>query len=102
MAELVCLAYLYALEGAIADVEFNALPEGRKKELKQFSDFTKNNGTEDASFPCPYNILYQQQNYKSCIEALLWTILQTARIYGNATRKVPGWRSAVGAYCKFN
>ena len=41
MAELVCLAYLYALEGAIADVEFNALPEGRKKELKQFSDSTK-------------------------------------------------------------
>lgn len=37
----VCLVHLYALEGAIEDVEFNALPEGRKKELKEFSDFMK-------------------------------------------------------------
>ena len=29
-------------------------------------------------------------------------ILQTARIYSDASGKVPGWRSAVGLYCKFN
>ena len=29
-------------------------------------------------------------------------ILQTARICSNLLRKVSGWRSAVGAYCKFN
>nr|WP_300839660.1 TfoX/Sxy family DNA transformation protein [uncultured Acetatifactor sp.] len=38
----VCLVHLYALEGAICNVEFNSLPEGRKKELKEFSDFLKN------------------------------------------------------------
>lgn len=37
----VCLVHLYALEGAICDVEFNALSESRKKELKAFSDFMK-------------------------------------------------------------
>lgn len=35
----VCLVYLYALEGAVCNVEFNSLSEGRKKELKEFSDF---------------------------------------------------------------
>ena len=29
-------------------------------------------------------------------------ILQTARIYIDASGKVPGWRSAVGLHCKFN
>jgi len=29
-------------------------------------------------------------------------ILQTERIYRNAPGKVPGWRSAVWLYCKFN
>ena len=29
-------------------------------------------------------------------------ILQTARIYSDASGKIPGWRSAVGLYCKFN
>ena len=29
-------------------------------------------------------------------------ILQAARIYSDASEKVPGWRSAVGLYCKFN
>lgn len=29
-------------------------------------------------------------------------ILQTARIYSDAFRKVIGWQSAVGLYCKFN
>ncbi len=28
-------------------------------------------------------------------------IPQTARIYSDASGKVPGWRSAVGLYCKF-
>ena len=37
----VCLVHLYALEGAVRNVEFNSLPEGRKKELKAFSDFLK-------------------------------------------------------------
>ncbi len=29
-------------------------------------------------------------------------ILQTARIYIDASEKIPGWRSAVGLHCKFN
>ncbi len=36
------------------------------------------------------------------IKEYIEAILQTARIYSNATRKVPGWRSAVGLYCKLN
>lgn len=35
----VCLVHLYALEGAILNTEFNSLPEEKKKELKEFSDF---------------------------------------------------------------
>ncbi len=37
----VCLVHLYALEGAIHDIEFNSLPENTKTELKEFSDFLK-------------------------------------------------------------
>ena len=37
----VCLVHLYALEGEVRNVEFNGLPEDRKKELKEFSDFLK-------------------------------------------------------------
>lgn len=37
----ICLVHLYALEGAVCNMEFNSLPEGRKKELKEFSDFLK-------------------------------------------------------------
>lgn len=37
----VCLVHLYTLEGAIHNMEFNNLPEERKKELKEFSDFLK-------------------------------------------------------------
>ena len=37
----VCLVHLYALEGAIQNVEFNSLPEEKKRELKEFSDFLK-------------------------------------------------------------
>lgn len=37
----VCLVHLYALEGAIQNVEFNSLSEDMKKELKEFSDFLK-------------------------------------------------------------
>ena len=37
----VCLVHLYALEGAIHDIEFNSLSEDTKKELKEFSDFLK-------------------------------------------------------------
>ena len=37
----ICLVHLYAVEGAVRGVEFNSLPESRKKELKEFSDFLK-------------------------------------------------------------
>lgn len=37
----ICLVHLYALEGAVRGVEFNSLPESRKRELKEFSDFLK-------------------------------------------------------------
>ncbi len=37
----VCLVHLYALEGAIHNIEFNSLSEVKKKELKEFSDFLK-------------------------------------------------------------
>ena len=37
----VCLVHLYALEGAVCNVEFNSLSEGRKRELKEFSDFLR-------------------------------------------------------------
>ncbi len=37
----VCLVHLYALEGAVCNVEFNSLSEDTKKELKEFSDFLK-------------------------------------------------------------
>ena len=36
-----CLVHLYALEGAIHNVEFNSLTEDKKRELKEFSDFLK-------------------------------------------------------------
>ena len=38
----VCLVHLYTLEGAICNTEYNCLPEDKKKELKEFSDFLKN------------------------------------------------------------
>ena len=37
----VCLVHLYALEGAIQNVEFNSLPEDKKRDLKEFSDRLK-------------------------------------------------------------
>ena len=37
----VCLVHLYALEGAIQNVEFNHLTEEQKRELKAFSDCLK-------------------------------------------------------------
>ena len=37
----VCLVHLYALEGAIQDVEFNGLPKEKKQDLKEFSDCLK-------------------------------------------------------------
>lgn len=37
----VCLVHLYALEGAIENVAFNALSEDKKQELKEFGDFLK-------------------------------------------------------------
>ena len=40
----VCLVHLYALEGAVRDVEFNDLPRETKADLKEFSDFLRNGG----------------------------------------------------------
>ncbi len=37
----VCLVHLYALEGAIQNMQYNNLTEETKKELKVFSDFLK-------------------------------------------------------------
>ena len=37
----VCLVHLHTLEGAIHNVPYNSLPEDRRKELKEFSDFLK-------------------------------------------------------------
>lgn len=37
----VCLVHLYALEGAIQNVEFNNLPKNAKQELKAFCDSLK-------------------------------------------------------------
>lgn len=37
----VCLVHLYTLEGAISNIEFNALSDEKKKELKKFSDSLK-------------------------------------------------------------
>ena len=40
----ICLVHLYALEGAIRNVEFNRLPNDAKQELKAFSDCLKGQG----------------------------------------------------------
>ena len=40
----VCLVHLYVLEGAVTGTEYNRLPEERRRELKQFSDFLKDRG----------------------------------------------------------
>lgn len=37
----ICLVHLYALEGAICNIEFNSLSERKKKELKEFNDLLK-------------------------------------------------------------
>ena len=37
----VCLVYLYALEGAISDVEYNQLPKDVKRRLKDYGDALK-------------------------------------------------------------
>ncbi|NBI09387.1 hypothetical protein D1641_05040 [Colidextribacter sp. OB.20] len=39
----VCLVHLYALEGAIQNMEYNCLSEETKKDLKAFSDCLKGN-----------------------------------------------------------
>lgn len=39
----VCLVHLYALEGAIRNMEYNCLSEGTKKDLKAFCDCLKGN-----------------------------------------------------------
>lgn len=40
----VCLVHLYALEGAIRDVDYNRLPEETKADLKAFSNFLNGKG----------------------------------------------------------
>ena len=45
----VCLVHLYALEGAVEGIAFNALPDEKKrdlKELKEFSDCLKTAATK--------------------------------------------------------
>ena len=37
----ICLVHLYALEGAISDMEYNRLPEDVKQDLKEYSDICK-------------------------------------------------------------
>lgn len=37
----VCLVHLYALEGALRDIDWNGLSKERKESLKQFSDSLK-------------------------------------------------------------
>ena len=37
----ICLVHLYTLEGAIQGIEFHLLSEGKKRELKAFSDSLK-------------------------------------------------------------
>jgi len=37
----ICLVHLYALEGAISDIDFNQLAEDTKKDLKKYSDSFK-------------------------------------------------------------
>jgi len=37
----VCLVHLYALEGAISDIDYNQLPEAVKQSLKDYSDSFK-------------------------------------------------------------
>lgn len=40
----VCLVHLYALEGAVRGVDFNALPPETKADLKAFSDTLRGKG----------------------------------------------------------
>lgn len=40
----VCLVHLYALEGAVRGMDFNALPQEVKADLKEFSDLLKGKG----------------------------------------------------------
>lgn len=37
----ICLVHLYALEGAVSDMEYNHLSEDVKRDLKEFSDGLK-------------------------------------------------------------
>jgi DNA transformation protein len=37
----VCLVYLYTLQGAIDNIEYNQLPDEVKRDLKRFSDGLK-------------------------------------------------------------
>ena len=38
----ICLVHLYALQGAVDDIEYNRLSEEMKQELKNFNDGFKN------------------------------------------------------------
>lgn len=43
----VCLVHLYALEGAVRDVDFNTLSREVKADLKAFSDALKHKGAQE-------------------------------------------------------
>ncbi len=59
----VCLVHLYTLEGAIRDTEYNRLSEDTKKELKEFSDFLKNNSNIEFNLS-KHSLLLQSQRNK--------------------------------------
>lgn len=40
----ICLVHLYALEGAVRDLEYNRIPEEVKAELKSFNEALKGGG----------------------------------------------------------
>lgn len=42
----ICLVHLYALEGAVEGIAFNALPDEKKRDLKEFSDCLKTADTK--------------------------------------------------------
>ena len=42
----ICLVHLYAPEGAVEGIAFNALPDEKKRDLKEFSDCLKTADTK--------------------------------------------------------
>ena len=64
------------------------------------TSFQDSDGDPFSRVPYENSIAGSHQYVRNYYRYLL--ILQTVRIYSDASGKVPGWRSAVGLYCKFN